>query len=98
MLRTGTNILRTNVLKKCFQITIKVCFSQRCISIAPKTETVTRDSKFFKSDMSRKSGLFFKSVPYVTETGAPMWTPFSLDVTPFYGDTIKCSLRIRMLH
>lgn len=72
MLRTGTNILRTNVLKKCFQITIKVCYSQRCTSIAPKTETVTRDSKLFKSDMSRKSGLFFKSVPYVTETGAPM--------------------------
>ena len=48
-LKNGTKIEK----KKSFQITIKLFLSERCTSRSSKTETVTYDSKFFKSGMSQ---------------------------------------------
>ena len=57
-------------------ITKKHFFSERCTSTSSKNETVTRDSKIFKSGMLRKFGQLFKNVPHVTVTVKGKWEPF----------------------
>ena len=63
-------------VKKCYAITIKHSFSERWTSAASKTETVTRDSKTFESDMFRKFAQLFKNVLRVTVTVKSKWEPF----------------------
>ena len=54
---------------------MKLFLSERCTSTASKTETVTRDSKFYKSGILQKFGSLFPSVPYVTVTVKEEWEP-----------------------
>ena len=76
--------------------TIKPSYSERCTSIASKTETFTHDSKFFESGMSGKSGLLRRANGNHLPDKSLHF--FSLDVTPFHRDKIKCFSRIKMFH
>ena len=87
----GVNLEQTNVrinictvhesnwsicVKKCYAITIKDFFSERCTSTASKTETVTRDCKIFESSMLRKFVQLFKNVLCMTVTVKGKWNFF----------------------
>ena len=54
---------------------MKLFLSERCTSTASKTETVTRDSKCYKSGILQKFGSLFKNVPYMTVTVEEEWEP-----------------------